>query len=66
MFGESLVYSFGINDLDPTAPVNEETGYQRTKEFLSEVCGVFPNPTHIIGVHLFQMLILEKKLLKEQ
>jgi len=61
MFGESLVYSFGINDLDPTAPVNEETGYQRTKEFLSEVCGVFPNPTHIIGVSPFSNAYLGKE-----
>jgi len=51
--GESLTRSFGIDMKNPTAPNNEDTGYQKAGQFVSEVCTTFTDPTNIMSIAPF-------------
>ena len=51
--GESLIYSLGIKRVNPAEPVDEQVGYERSRELLTQVCSAFPKPSNIIRVAPF-------------
>ncbi len=61
MLGDSLIYSFGIIPDQPTAKPDVEFGYQNALSFLSTVCGVFNDPTHIVRIAPFANAYLGKE-----
>ncbi|MBT3985628.1 hypothetical protein HOD38_04915 [archaeon] len=59
MLGNSLFEAFGINGGLET---DYERGYEKAREFLGRVCGVFDDPTHLVRIAPFAYAFLGEEM----